>query len=95
MTHDIPRSSLPEVRNPLLAIPEVQAEIATLSDESSAALERILLGLSKTFRAKGEEAWRKHKPPMAAYYKANAVNARHLALALRRGRVAPASTVEA
>jgi|LNFM01.1.fsa_nt_gb hypothetical protein len=35
------------------------------------------------------------KAAMAAYYKANAVNARHLALALRRGRVAPAITAEA
>ena len=95
MTHTDTRSSLPEVRNPLLAIPEVQAEISTLSPEASASLERILLGLSKNFRAKGDEAWRKHKPPMAAYWKQNAVNARHLALALRRGRAAPAITAEA
>lgn len=75
------RSMLPEVRNPMLAIPEVQA-IAALPEESCAALRDALLAISYSCRAKGNEAWRKHKPPMAAYWKANAVNARHLARAI-------------
>lgn len=75
------RSTLPEVRNPMLAIPEVQA-IAALPEEARAALRGALLAISASCRLKGNEAWRKHKPPMAAYWKANAVNARHLARAI-------------
>ena len=47
------------------------------------ALARMLRRLSKVWREKAEQSWRKHKPPVAAYWKSNAVNARHLALALR------------
>lgn len=75
------RSSRADVRNPMLAIPEVRQEYDQLTPEARVALVRMLKACSKVFRAKGDEAWRKHKPPMAAYWKQNAVNARHLALA--------------
>lgn len=78
-----PRSSRPEVRNPLLAIPEVQAEFASLSPEARKALENMLRAMSKVFHKKGDEAWARRKPPLASYYRANGVNARHLALAAR------------
>lgn len=80
------RSILPEVRNPMLAIPEVQA-IALLPDEARKALRCALLAVSDSCRAKGNEAWKKHKPPMAAYWKANAVNARHLARAIPLSKI--------
>lgn len=76
------RSNSAEVRNPVAADPEVAAILAALTPEARQALRSCLMALSKRWRAQAEEAWRKHKPPMAAYWKANAVNARHLALAL-------------
>lgn len=75
------RSNRADVRNPMLMLPEVQA-IAELPADSQAALRKALQAISEACRARGNEAWRKHKPPMAAYWKANAVNARHLALAI-------------
>jgi hypothetical protein len=41
----------------------------------------MLRAMTKTFRVNADKALRKHKPPMYAYWKASAVNARHLALA--------------
>jgi hypothetical protein len=70
----------------LLLIPEVQ-DLALLSAEARTGLEKALLGLSKDFRSRGNEAWRKHKAPIAAYWKSNAVYARHLALAIRKAGV--------
>jgi len=82
----LPRSSRADVRNPMLAIPEVQAEFEKLSPEASAALERVLRALSKTWRAKAEHSWKTRKPPLASYWAQNAVNARHLALAIQKTR---------
>ncbi len=79
------RSNRADVRNPMLAIPEVIA-LKDLPDNVRWALARALAGCSTAFRTRGNEAWRKHKPPMAAYWKANAVNFRHLALAVRPAR---------
>lgn len=76
------RSNRAEVRNPVAADPEVAAIIAALSPEAKAAMRDCLVVLSRRWRAQAEQAWRKHKPPMAAYWKVNAVNARHLALAI-------------
>jgi uncharacterized membrane protein len=68
----------------MLALPEVMA-INELPPESRAALRVALLGISKVCRERGNEAWRRHKPPVAAYWKSNAVNARHLANAIAKG----------
>lgn len=76
-----PRSNRPDVRNPMLAIPEV-LDMASLPPEALAALRRALQAVSKACRERGEEAWRRHKPPVAAYWKTNAVNARHIACAI-------------
>lgn len=75
------RSNLPTVRNPMLALQEVR-DAASLPVESREALRVMLVAVSKACRQKGDEAWRKRKPPMAAYWKSNAVHARHLAHAL-------------
>lgn len=77
------RSSTKAVRNPIAADPMVEAIIAETTPEARAALRKILNALSLTWRLRAEKSWRTHKPPMAAYWKQNAVNARHLALALR------------
>jgi hypothetical protein len=79
-----PRCNLATVRNWMLALPEVQ-DLATLPPEARVALRRALLAVSEACRAKGNEAWRKHKPPMAAYWKGNAVHAKHLARAIPKG----------
>lgn len=79
----IARSNSAAVRNPIAAIPEVAAGVRDLSPAARTELRSFLKLMSKDFRERGNHAWRKHKPPMAAYWKQNAVIARHLALALR------------
>ena len=76
------RSNKPDVRNPLLSLPEARA-MADLPPEAREALRKALLAFKAAARARGDEAWRKHKPPMAAYWKAWAVNAGHAARLLR------------
>lgn len=78
------RSSSAAVRNPIAADPEVAALIATLSPEAKAALRAVLKVLCTKWRVQARHSWDKHKAPIAAYHKANAINARHLALALAR-----------
>lgn len=77
------RSNRRDVRNPMLADPAVVAEWQRLQrdhPEAAAALVRMLRTLSERWREKAKECWNNHKAPMAAYHKANAVNARHSAL---------------
>jgi len=75
------RSSLPEVRNPILALPGA-ARFADLSPEARAALRGVLVDLSSDAASRAQAAWRKHKAPMALYWKAVSVYARHLAPAI-------------
>jgi hypothetical protein len=79
----VSRSNREAVRNPVAAIPEVAAAIAACPPEARECLRRCLQGMAKAWRAQAEKSWRTHKPPMAAYWKQNAVNARHLAIALK------------
>lgn len=81
MTTD--RSNRQDVRNPLSALPEAQAFL-DLPPEAQAALREALVAFSAACRTKADTAWRRHKPPMAAYWKAWAVNARHAAVLLPR-----------
>ncbi len=81
---DTPRSNRADVRNPLLAIPEVREQFEQLPPEARKALEAVLRSLSKNFRVRAEKAWKTRKPPLAQYWAVNAVNARHLALAVRK-----------
>lgn len=77
-----PRSSLATVRNPVLALPSA-ARLADLPPEARHALREILVDLRRDCLARAEESWRKHKAPMAAYWKAAGVYAGHIARALR------------
>lgn len=72
------RSTRPEVRNPVLLLPAAQ-RLRELPPESRAALRACLCDLSADASRRADLAWRKHKPPMAAYWKAVAVYARHIA----------------
>jgi TRAP-type C4-dicarboxylate transport system substrate-binding protein len=76
------RSNQVDVRNPLVALPSAAA-MQNLPPEAKAALRQLLKELGADCRERANESWRKHKAPMAAYWKANAVYARHIALLLR------------
>lgn len=71
-----PRSSRREVRNPLLSLPAAR-RIGELPIEARQAFAEILLELSTAARTRAEESWRKNKGPMAAYWKAVSVYAKH------------------
>jgi hypothetical protein len=75
------RSSKAEVRNPVLALPS-SAKLQALPADSRAALRATLIDLRDDARMRAAECWRKHKAPMACYWKAVSVYANHLARAL-------------
>lgn len=70
------------VRNPMLALPAV-ARLASLDGGTRAALRAVLLDLALDAGGRADLSWRRHKAPMAAYWTAVAVYARHLARVLR------------
>lgn len=80
----IPRSNRPEVRNPIAADPDVAAIVSTLPAIAREALRKILLVLSRKWDLQAEHSWVTRKPPLASYFRVNAVNSRHLARALRK-----------
>lgn len=76
------RSTLAEVRNPILSLP-ASAALRDLNDESKSALISVMLNLQADARERAEKCWRTHKAPMAVYWKAVGVYAGHIARALR------------
>lgn len=80
----IPRSNRREVRNPVLAL-AASAALQAQPVEVREALAALFAELATEARAKAELSWRKHKAPMAVYWKAVAVYAKHTARALRQG----------
>lgn len=70
------RSSKIDVRNPLLSLPAARA-ISALPPESRQALAGLLRELSVDAGERAEKSWRKSKGPMAAYWKAVSVYAKH------------------
>jgi hypothetical protein len=83
MTSPVPRSNRVEVRNPILALPAFRA-VYSLPDETKVALASLLDNLSRDAEAKAQTSWLKKKGPMAAYWKACAVYAKHIARAIRK-----------
>ena len=77
------RSASAEVRNPLLTL-DAMRQLQELPAEVREPLAALLAELSTDAHAKAELAWRKRKGPMAAYWRAVGVYARHTARALRR-----------
>lgn len=77
-----PRSSAPEVRNPVLGLPSA-AQLRELPPEARAVLASVLMDIRAEARVKADESWRKSKGPMAAYWKAVATYAGHIARAAR------------
>jgi len=76
------RSLHREVRNPILALPGIRS-LQTMPAETRAALTALLGDLAQDAAARADHAWRRHKAPTAAYWKAVAVYARHTARAIR------------
>jgi hypothetical protein len=74
----VSRSNRPDVRNPLVGLPSVAA-IKALPEATRAALRALLLDIRKDAQARAETCWKRHKAPMAAYWKAVAVYAGHAA----------------
>ncbi len=75
------RSNRAEVRNPVLALPAM-LQLRLLPADQQAALRAVLIDLARDASERADKCWRKHKPPMAAYWKAVAVYAKHTARAL-------------
>jgi hypothetical protein len=76
------RSDRPEVRNPVLGLPAAAALLG-LPPETRAILARLHYELAADARARAELSWRRNKAPMAVYWKAVAVYARHIARTLQ------------
>lgn len=70
------------VRNPLVTLPSAQRAL-DLPDEPKAVLRAVLSDLSREARARAELSWKRRKAPMAAYWRAVAVYARHGARLLK------------
>lgn len=71
-----------EVRNPLLRLPAAQ-RLSSLPPEVRQILADLLHELACDARDRAEQSWRRHKAPMAAYWKAVSVYAGHLHRMLR------------
>jgi hypothetical protein len=76
------RSNRADVRNPLLALPAAQA-IMDLPPDSKSALRDLLLDIKKDAARRAQECWKKHKAPMAVYWKVVSVYTGHIARLLR------------
>lgn len=76
------RSALAHVRNPVLALPSA-AKLALLPPAARLALAEVLRDLRIDAAARAEQAWRRRKAPMAAYWRAVSVYAGHVARAIR------------
>ena len=70
--------------NPLLSLPAGRALLA-LPPADRRRIEAVMRQLRDQANAEAETAWRRRKGPMAAYWRAVATYARHLAHALSRG----------
>ena len=82
----VERSSRAEVRNPLMALPSVSL-LDELGDDAREALRAILLDIHDDARLRAETCWRRHKAPMALYWKVVAVYAGRIDRLLRRSEV--------
>lgn len=76
------RSLRPEVRNPVLALPEAQL-LLSLHPDVRRVLAQLFIAIAKTGRDKAQLSWRKNKGPMALYWKVVGVYAYHIARVLR------------
>lgn len=76
------RSNRPETRNPLLALPSV-ARLRRLPPDAKEALRALLLDIRADAAVRAQICWKRHKAPMALYWKVLSVYAGHAARLLR------------
>lgn len=74
--------------NPLLELPAGKALLA-LPEADRRRIEAVFRELREQANVEAEKAWRRRKGPMAAYWRAVATYARHLAHALRNPKCSP------
>ncbi|MBB3349420.1 hypothetical protein [Sphingomonas sp. BK069] len=66
----------------MLALPSV-TRLQSLSPTARAELRQLLLELRGDAQVRADDCWRRHKAPMAAYWKVVSVYAGHVARVLR------------
>lgn len=82
------RSSQPDVRNPLLALPAAK-RIRGLSPEVRMILADLIKQLGQDARERAQESWRKNKGPMAVYWKATGAYCTHIYRVCRPSKMEP------
>lgn len=87
MPFDNARSLKPTVRNPLLKLPAMLRLIAYLGEhpELRAIVIDLLTEIGTHCRVTAELSWRKHKAPMAVYWKVCGVYVGHVRRAIKKG----------
>lgn len=70
--------------NPLLKLPAGQ-DLLKLPREDRQRIEAVMRDLRDQANTEAEKSWQKRKGPMAAYWRAVATYARHIAHALSKG----------
>lgn len=78
------RSSRADVRNPALLLPGM-AKLRALPVESREAIADVFMDVRRDAAGRADKCWKKHKAPMAAYWKAVSVYAGHVARAIKKG----------
>lgn len=76
------RSTLPTVRNPILALPAWR-RLKALPARTRAALASVLRDLSRDADERAEHLWKKSKGPMAVYWRAVSTWSKHIAHATK------------
>jgi hypothetical protein len=80
--NEVERSSRPEIRNPVLKLASAKA-LRDLPPEAKEALRLVLVDLRADAQVNADKCWKKHKAPMAAYWKCVSVYVGHTARILR------------
>jgi hypothetical protein len=76
------RSNRREVRNPVLGLHAAKLALVELTPDEKSRLRRVLLAIRDDARERAQECWRKHKAPMAVYWKCVGVYTNHIARCL-------------
>jgi hypothetical protein len=77
------RSARLAVRNPILGLAAAKL-LRELPPEARSALREVLAEIAKEARARAEASWNTRKAPMAAYWQAVNVYAKHIKHAVNR-----------
>lgn len=71
------------IKNPILELEAARQAIAACTQAEREKFARILVAVGRDAERTAQEQWRRRKAPMAAYWFAKGVDARHIARALR------------